>query len=66
MEDSLLKIEAKMSRKNVLLRIHCLKQKGALAKALPEIEKLNLTVINSSALPFRNLNLDITISAQVA
>ncbi|PON97131.1 Basic helix-loop-helix transcription factor [Trema orientale] len=64
MEDSLLKIEAKMSGKQVLLRIHCQKQKGALAKALTEVEKLNLTVINSSALPFGNLTLDITIIAQ--
>lgn len=66
MEDSLPEVEARVCGKNVLIRIHCQKQKGALTKALTELEKLNVTVINSIALPFGDLTLDITIIAQVA
>nr|UFQ91330.1 bHLH28 transcription factor [Panax quinquefolius] len=58
-------IEARVSEKNVLIRIHCEKQKGFIPKMLSEIEKHHLTVINSSVLPFGGCTLDITIVAQV-
>lgn len=58
-------IEARVSGKDVLLRIHGKKSKGCLSNILNQIEKLNLTVLNSSALPFGNFRLDITIVAQV-
>ncbi|KAF3439136.1 hypothetical protein FNV43_RR17411 [Rhamnella rubrinervis] len=65
-EELLPKIEAKVLENNVLLRIHCLqKQKGVLAKALSEMEKMNLRVINISTLPFGDFSLDITIIAQM-
>lgn len=59
-------IEARVSEKDVLIRIHCEKQKGAVVKILSEIEKLDhLSVVNSSVLPFGNSTLDIAIIAQV-
>ena len=62
---SLPEVEARVSDKDALLRIHCLKHKGVLMKILREIENLNLSVINSSVLPFGTSILDITIVAQV-
>ncbi|XP_022752055.1 transcription factor bHLH18-like [Durio zibethinus] len=57
-------IEVRVSDNDVLIRIHCEKQKGFVAKILSEIENLNLSVVNSSVLPFGNSTLDITIIAQ--
>ena len=61
----LLEIEARVSNNDVLIRIHCQKQKGCAVKILGEIEKLHLTVINSSCMPFGECILDMTIVAQV-
>ncbi|KAL6993920.1 hypothetical protein U1Q18_012029 [Sarracenia purpurea var. burkii] len=58
-------IEARVSNKSVLLRIHCEKHKGVLVKVLAEIEKLNLAVVNTSVARFGSLALDITIIAEV-
>ncbi|XP_019054875.1 PREDICTED: transcription factor bHLH25-like isoform X2 [Nelumbo nucifera] len=46
-EAALPEIEARVSDKDVLIRVHCEKQKGVVAKALAEIEKLHLTVVNT-------------------
>ncbi|CAB4314411.1 unnamed protein product [Prunus armeniaca] len=64
-EASLPEIEAKVSETDVLIRIHCEKQKGFVVKILREVEKLQLSVVNSSILPFGNSALDITIIAQM-
>ncbi|MQL89852.1 hypothetical protein Taro_022430 [Colocasia esculenta] len=53
-------IEAKLSDKSVLVRIHCEKRSGVLVKVLSEIEKLHLTVVNTSSIPFAGSSLDIT------
>ncbi|KAG6604087.1 transcription factor bHLH19-like [Cucurbita moschata] len=58
-------IEARVSGKDVLLKIHGKKCKGCLSNILNHIEELNLTVLNSSALPFGNFRIDITIIAQM-
>lgn len=58
-------IEARISEKTALIRIHCEDRKGVLIKALTEIEKHHLTVINTSSLPFSDRFLDITVMAQV-
>jgi hypothetical protein len=58
-------VEARILDKDVLIRIHCKKQKGLLLKVLFEIQKLHLSVVNSSVLPFGNSILDITIVAQM-
>ncbi|KAK8716569.1 hypothetical protein V6N13_043875 [Hibiscus sabdariffa] len=57
-------IEAKVSDNDVLIRIHCDKQKGLVAKILSEIESLHLSIVNSSVLPFGSSTLDMTIIAQ--
>ncbi|XP_054808066.1 transcription factor bHLH18-like [Prosopis cineraria] len=58
-------VEARVLEKEVLIRIHCQKQKGLLVKILAEIQKLNLFAVNSSVLPFGDSNLDVTIVAQM-
>ncbi|BFG35703.1 transcription factor bHLH18 [Prunus yedoensis var. nudiflora] len=58
-------IEARVSDKEVLIRVHCEKTKGCLAKILSDIENLDLTIVNSSVLPFGNSTLDITVIAQM-
>ncbi|KAJ7952684.1 Transcription factor bHLH18 [Quillaja saponaria] len=58
-------IEARVSNKNVLIRIYCEKHIGSVSTILTEIEKLHLIVHNSCALPFGTTTLDITIVAQM-
>lgn len=58
-------IEARVSDKNILIRIHCEKHKGSLVKVLGEIEKLNLSVLSSSVMPFGTSTLDITVIAEM-
>ena len=62
---TLLEIEARVSNKDVLIRIHCERQKGFAVKILDEIEKLHLTVVYSSSLPFGNYVMVVTVVAQV-
>ncbi|KAL5716189.1 hypothetical protein ACHQM5_017914 [Ranunculus cassubicifolius] len=50
--EQLPEIEARMSDRNVLMRIYCEKRRGAMAQILLETEKLNLNVMSSSVLPF--------------
>ncbi|XP_077233999.1 transcription factor bHLH25-like [Tasmannia lanceolata] len=64
-DEPLPEIEARVSEKNILIRIHCEKRKGTLVKALEEIEKLHLSVVNTSVMPFTNSALDITVIAQM-
>nr|BBD13918.1 bHLH transcription factor 3 [Glycyrrhiza uralensis] len=64
-ESSLFQAEARVSGKEMLIRIHCQKQKGLLVKIMAEIQTLHLFVINSSVLPFGDSILDITIIAQM-
>lgn len=59
-------IEARVSDRDVLIRINCEnKHKDCLTTILTHVENLHLTVLNSRALPFANSTLDITIAAQV-
>lgn len=58
-------IEARFSEKNVLLRIHCEKRTGVLEKILAEIQKFQLTIVNTSVMTFGSSALDITIIAQM-
>ncbi|GMH24617.1 hypothetical protein Nepgr_026460 [Nepenthes gracilis] len=64
-DELLPEIEARVSDVSVLIRIHCERRHGLLAKVLSEVEKLHLTVINSSALQFGNHDIAITIIAQM-
>ena len=59
-------IEVRFVNNDVLIRIHCHKRKGCLSYLLNKIQSFNnLTILNTSALPFSHSNLDITIVAQV-
>lgn len=64
-EGPLPEIEVRISDKDILIRIHCEKQKGIIEKTLSELEKFQLSIINSTALTFGTSTLDITIIAQV-
>ncbi|RDX96032.1 Transcription factor bHLH25, partial [Mucuna pruriens] len=64
-DEALPEIEARFCERNVLIRVHCEKNKGIIEKTISEIEKLHLKVINSSALTFGSFILDITIIAQM-
>ncbi|KAF8406155.1 hypothetical protein HHK36_008235 [Tetracentron sinense] len=64
-DEPLPEIEVRVSDKTVLIRIHCEQREGVLVKALSEIEKLHLTIVNTSAMPFGSSVLDITIIAQM-
>ncbi|XP_009392955.2 transcription factor bHLH25 [Musa acuminata AAA Group] len=58
-------IEARVCDKAVLIKIHCENRKGVLVKALSEIEKLHLSVGNTSVIPFAAASLDITVMTQM-
>ncbi|PPD81217.1 hypothetical protein GOBAR_DD21849 [Gossypium barbadense] len=58
-------IEARVSDKDVLIRIHCEKNKGFISNIMNEVEKLHLCVWNTNVLPFGQATLDITIVAQM-
>ncbi|KAJ8640794.1 hypothetical protein MRB53_017488 [Persea americana] len=63
--ESLPEIEVRVYDQNILIRIHCKKQKGLLVKTLAEIEKFQLSVINTNVMPFSSSALDITVIAQM-
>ncbi|PUZ37248.1 hypothetical protein GQ55_9G103300 [Panicum hallii var. hallii] len=56
-------IEARVSDRTVLIRIHCENRKGVLIAALSEVERLGLTIMNTNVLPFTTSTLDITVMA---
>ncbi|KAF3439129.1 hypothetical protein FNV43_RR17404 [Rhamnella rubrinervis] len=58
-------IEARVSGKDILIKIHCEKHKGHLASILRETENLHLTILDTSALQFGNSTLAITIVARM-
>ncbi|XP_028798046.1 transcription factor bHLH18-like [Neltuma alba] len=58
-------VEARVSDKNVLIRVQCEKQEGIMVKTIKEIEKFHLSVVNSSVMPFGTSILDITIIAEM-
>lgn len=63
---SLPEIEARVSERDVLIRIHCEKNKRFLLNiVLDEVQKLNLNVVSSNVMPFGRTTLYITIAAQM-
>ncbi|KAJ0967738.1 hypothetical protein J5N97_024655 [Dioscorea zingiberensis] len=60
-----LKIEAKINGKSVMIKVQSENHKGLVVKALLEIEKLPMTITNTSILPFGDSSLDIVIMALV-
>ncbi|XP_061340081.1 transcription factor bHLH18-like [Gastrolobium bilobum] len=63
--DILPEVKARVLQKEVLVIIHCEKQKGIMNKILSQLQILHLSVQNSSVLPFGKSTLDITIIAQM-
>jgi hypothetical protein len=53
-------IEARVSDRDLLIRVHCEKNKGCMIKILSSLEKFRLEVVNSFTLPFGNSTLVIT------
>ncbi|XP_028783994.1 transcription factor NAI1-like [Neltuma alba] len=64
-DEVLPKIEVRVTDNQVLLGIHCVKQKGIQFKILSLLQNFNLCVTSSSVLPFGNSILGITIIAQM-
>ncbi|KAK7325278.1 hypothetical protein VNO77_29438 [Canavalia gladiata] len=62
--EGLPEVEARVLGKEVLIKIHCGKQKGILLKIMSQLERLHLYISTSNVLPFGN-TLDITIIAQM-
>ncbi|KAF2588632.1 hypothetical protein F2Q70_00041410 [Brassica cretica] len=58
-------IEARVSDRDLLIRIHCEKNKGCLVKILSSLEKFRLEVVNSFTLPFGSKTLVITILSKM-
>ncbi|KAJ9561291.1 hypothetical protein OSB04_006451 [Centaurea solstitialis] len=63
--EQLPEVEARFSGKDVLIRIHCEKKAGVVEETLAEIEKLHLSIINSTTMTFAGYALDITVIAQM-
>ncbi|KVI10881.1 transcription factor bHLH18-like [Cynara cardunculus var. scolymus] len=63
--EQLPEVEARFSGKDVLIRIHCEKKAGVVEETLAEIEKLHLSIINSTTMTFASYALDITVIAQM-
>ncbi|KAK7336013.1 hypothetical protein VNO80_28208 [Phaseolus coccineus] len=57
-------VEARVLGKQVLIKIHCGKQKGILLKIMSQLEHLHLYISTSNVLPLGN-TIDITIIAQM-
>ncbi|XP_052627185.1 LOW QUALITY PROTEIN: transcription factor bHLH18 [Lactuca sativa] len=58
-------IEVRMSGSSVLVKIECEKNISSFVKALNQMQKLGLTTISSSAMPFSKTRLLINIVSQI-
>ncbi|MCD7452412.1 hypothetical protein HAX54_016517 [Datura stramonium] len=58
-------IEVRASNGNVLISIYCKKQRGIIKEIFSQVEKLNLSIISTSVMPFGHTTTYITITAQV-
>jgi len=58
-------VEARVFKKDVLIRIHCKIQNGILIKVLDHLNTLDLYTTSNSVMPFGSSTLDISIVAQV-
>ncbi|XP_010548842.1 PREDICTED: transcription factor bHLH25-like [Tarenaya hassleriana] len=64
-EEPLPEIEARFSGRNVMIRIHCERRKGVVETTSAEIERIQLTVINSSVMTFGSNFLHLIIIAEM-
>ncbi|KAL1824192.1 hypothetical protein ACET3Z_010970 [Daucus carota] len=63
--ESIPEIEVRLSETDVFLRIQCQKIPGLAVKMLSDIEKLHMTIVSSSVMPFATNSLLITVIAQM-
>lgn len=59
-------IEARLSDKSVLLRLHCDNARGLLVKVLSEVEKMSLSITHTNVMPFPASTAIITITAKAS
>ncbi|KAG6516819.1 hypothetical protein ZIOFF_027299 [Zingiber officinale] len=62
--ESLPQIEVRVCDKSILIKLQCENRKGALVRAISEIEKLHLSVVSTSVMVFSGSSLDITVMTQ--
>lgn len=62
---SLPDIEVRASDGNILIRIYCKKQNGIMKEIFNELDKLNLSIISCSVMPFGYNTSHITVITQV-
>ncbi|XP_028766452.1 transcription factor bHLH25-like [Neltuma alba] len=65
MNEALPEVEARVLHNQVLIRIHCEKQKCVLLNILAYLRSLHFSITSTSVLTFGNSALDITIIAEV-
>ncbi|KAI3760990.1 hypothetical protein L1987_51394 [Smallanthus sonchifolius] len=58
-------IEVRISGCSVLVRIQCRKNTSSLVSTLTQMQKLGLSIISSSSMPFANTTIIITIVAEI-
>ncbi|KAG0516860.1 hypothetical protein BDA96_09G038700 [Sorghum bicolor] len=58
-------IEARLSERSVMVRIHSCGGKGVAAAALAVVEGLGLTVVHANVMPFSACTISITITAEM-
>ncbi|CAN6339220.1 unnamed protein product [Urochloa humidicola] len=58
-------IEARLSEKSVLLRIHCYNARGLLVRVIAEVEQMHLSITHTNVMPFLASTAIITITAKV-
>ncbi|CAL4897456.1 unnamed protein product [Urochloa decumbens] len=58
-------IEARLSEKSVLLRIHCYNARGLLVRVISEVEQMRLSITHTNVMPFLASTAIITITAKV-
>ncbi|WVZ91473.1 hypothetical protein U9M48_037639 [Paspalum notatum var. saurae] len=59
-------IEARLSDKSVLLRIHCHNARGLLVRVISEVEQMQLSITHTNVMPFPALTAIITITAKAS
>ncbi|KAL3726319.1 hypothetical protein ACJRO7_031239 [Eucalyptus globulus] len=64
-DQQLPEVEARVSGKNVLIKVQCEKHEGCIKELIKEMEDMNLTTLNISVLAFGSSLLDNTIVAQI-
>lgn len=65
LDQKLLEIEARVSEKYILIRVHCQRRSNCITRILNLIEGMNLMVLSNSIIQFGSSILDITVVTQV-